>query len=78
VTREDPKDAAFKYRRGQTEFAAYRAEFGWVLDEAERIAGSVTGDFPASLKDLFGDEFIPAEHEAAAQRAVGAPSPYVR
>jgi hypothetical protein len=78
ITREDPKDAAFKYQRGQTEFAAYRAEFSWVLDEAQRIAGSTTDALPTSLGALFGEHIVTAKQEVAAARVVGARSPYVR
>lgn len=78
ITREDPKDAAFRYQRGQSEFAAYRAEYGWVLDEAEHIAGSAAGNLPASLGALFGGGVVSADQEAAAGDAIGAPSPYAR
>lgn len=78
ITREDPKDAAFRYQRNQSQFAAYRAEYGWVLDEAEHIAGSATGNLSTSLGSLFGGAVVSADQEAAAEDAVGAPSPYVR
>jgi hypothetical protein len=78
VTREDPKDAAFKYRRGQAEFAAYSAEFSWVLDEAKHIAGPADGDLWASLRTLFGEGAVTDADELEARKVTGAPSPYVR
>ncbi|MGQ0280266.1 hypothetical protein ACT17R_16630 [Sphingopyxis sp. Q841] len=76
VTREDPNDAAYRYHRGQPEFAAYSAELRWVFDESERVVSSSGGVLPVSLSELFGSDVVTASSEIAARAATKAQSPY--
>lgn len=76
VTREDPNDAAYRYHRGQPEFAAYSAELRWVFDESERVVSSSGGELPGSLSELFGSDVVTASLEIAARTATKAQSPY--
>jgi hypothetical protein len=78
VTREDPKDTAARYCRTHRDFAAFVTEFGWIRDDAYRVAQEETGALPATLLAMFGENAEIASLEKSAARAISSPSPYVR
>lgn len=78
VTREDPKDTAYRYSRTHRDFGAFVTEFYWIRDEAYKVAQDRTEALPATLQAMFGEDAEIAKLEELAEQASIAPSPYVR
>ena len=78
VTREDPKDAASRYFRNHSDFAAFVTEFGWIRDEAFRVAKDEAGVLPATHQAMFGENAEISNLEFSAAEASSSPSPYAR
>ena len=78
VTREDPKDTAARYLRAHRDFAAFVTEFGWIRDEAYRVANTEMGVLKDTLQVMFGGCAEITSLQKTAAEAATSPSPYVR
>ncbi len=79
VTREDPKDVAFRFRNSDKEYAAYSFEFRQVLKDACKFEiGDVKNSPRDKLRELFGESPIVSDLEEDANIATRERSPYVR
>lgn len=78
VTREDPKDTAFRYLRSHRDFSAFVNEFDWVRDEAHEVALKGDDGLSATLPAIFGESALIAGLEEQAVQATQSGSPYVR
>jgi len=79
VTREDPKDIAFLYKRPDPHFFALLQEFSWVKQEASKMPMILGEDAPvAVLQTVFGDISLFGGLIGDAVEATSKSSPYVR
>lgn len=76
VTREDPKDFAYRYHRSHRDYAGYAHELGLIRTEASVIEIPTDVAPTEVLQKMFGLGTIPAAVITKAQAAVGANSPY--
>ena len=76
VTREDPKDFAYRYHRSHRDYATYAHELGLIRTEASAIEIAMDVAPTEVLQKMFGLGTIPAKVIAKAEAAVGAGSPY--
>lgn len=77
VTREDPKDMAYRYLSSGSDHAAFLTEFDWIRDFSEPVALSLGGT-PCELDQMFGKLDIIADLEEQAEKSRGSRSPYAR
>ncbi len=77
VTREDPKDNAYRYRRTHSEHGAYLYDFNWIKEDACFLVSSESSG-EVSIESIFaGDEGLQRLGKDA-KKASSAKSPYVR
>ena len=65
ITREDPKDVAYRYDRSRPEHSAYLTEFDWVRGNADRIDLTPGMNANTQLMAIFGSAVTPSQEEAA-------------
>jgi hypothetical protein len=79
VTREDPKDLAFRYQRPNPHFFAFSQEFSWVKQEASKVPTVCDEGTPlAVLQTVLGDISQFSELIEDAVQATLKSSPYVQ
>lgn len=76
ITREDPKDFAYRYHRSHRDYAAYAHELGLIRNEASQVQIPLKAAHTEVLQMMFGLGTLPAEAITAAENAVGGSSPY--
>ncbi|PMU25262.1 MULTISPECIES: hypothetical protein [unclassified Pseudomonas] len=76
VTREDPKDFAYRYHRSHRDYAAYAHELGLIRTEASNVDVPTNVAPTEVLQTMFGLGKIAATVITAAEQAVGGRSPY--
>ncbi|PWK45967.1 hypothetical protein [Pseudomonas sp. OV226] len=77
VTREDPKDSAYRYDSGQPEHAAYLTEFQWIRDTAIPLSLPSGATDDSLLRTLFCSSVTPQDVESA-EMALKGKAPYGR
>ncbi|WP_438752898.1 hypothetical protein [Pararhizobium sp. O133] len=75
VTREDPKDMAFRYPRSDSDHAAFLTEFSWIRDFADPV---VLSSGPHALEEMLGKLDVIVGLEQQAQESRASRSPYAR
>ncbi len=79
VTREDPKDVAFRYRRQDRHFSAFVQDFRWIKQEAREVPKMRGNTSPIdTLRDVFGDIPLIKELIGEAVAATSKGTPYAR
>ncbi|MDI1330878.1 hypothetical protein [Pseudomonas sp.] len=78
VTREDPKDFAYKFHHSHSDHAAYMTEFRWIKDIATPINLPKAYPEGSLLTEMFGQNVITPQMDAAALVALNGKSPYGR
>lgn len=76
VTREGPKDFAYKFHDSHPDHAAYLTEFMWVRDTASRIDLPRTTPSGSLLAAMFDQEEVTPEVEQAVNVALARKAPY--
>lgn len=78
VTKEDPKDFAYKFHHSHPDHASYMTEFRWIRDTAAAINLPKTPPEGSLLAAMFGQDVVTAEVEEAANTAMNGKAPYGR
>lgn len=79
ITREDPKDTAYQYKRSDHHHAAFSMEFAWIRNQAFPVIAVSENPLPSTLVEIFGTEIEDLDLlETAAREAMRSPSPYAR
>ena len=79
VTREDPRDVAFLYRKSDADFSAYSTEFIWTQEGASKEMACPTADTPIeALYAMFESSKEISELAEDVIASTNEPSPYVR
>lgn len=76
VTREGPKDFAYKFHHSHPDHAAYLTEFTWIRDTASRIDLPRTTPSGSLLAAMFDQEEVTPEVEQAVNDALARKAPY--
>ncbi|EPJ8756911.1 hypothetical protein U0028_24405 [Pseudomonas putida] len=76
ITREDPKDFAYRYHRSHRDYAAYAHELGLIRTEAQKVEIPTKSAPTEVLQTMFGLGAIPPEVITEAEKGVGGRSPY--
>ena len=77
ITREDPKDFAYRYHRTHRDYAAYAHELGLIRREAASVEIPTKVAPSEVLQSMFGLGIIPSDVVTAAEASVKESSPYV-
>lgn len=78
VTREDPKDFAYKFHHSHPEHSAYMTEFDWIRDDAAEVTMPTGASVEGLLATIFGRETVSVQAEDAAKVALKGKTPYGR
>jgi hypothetical protein len=76
VTREGPKDFAYRFDHSHPDHGAYLTEFTWIRDTASRIDLPRTTPSGSLLAAMFGQEEVAPEVEQAVNDALARKAPY--
>ncbi|MCA4964082.1 hypothetical protein [Pseudomonas sp. Y24-6] len=78
ITREDPKDFAYRFHKSHRDHSAYLTEFEWIRDSASAIALPKVPVSGSLCEAVFGQDALALRLESAAIAAATSKPPYGR
>jgi hypothetical protein len=78
ITREDPKDFAYRFHKSHRDYSAYLTEFEWIRDSASAISLPKVPVSGSLCEAVFGQHSLALRLESAAIAATASKPPYGR